>query len=127
MTKYLPMNLRRGDVVLAQVPMPSTQLTQFKLRPAVIISADNLNQTLDDVMVVPCTSKTSRSLTMTQYLITGNEIALAGIRVESVVRCESIFTLNKSMITRKLGSLSTEAMNHVNRCLMLALELEIVD
>ena len=39
MTKYLPMNLRRGDVVLAQVPMPSTQLTQFKLRPAVIISA----------------------------------------------------------------------------------------
>lgn len=127
MTKYLPMNLQRGDVVLAQVPMPSTQLTQFKLRPAVIISADNLNQILDDVMVVPCTSKTSRSLTMTQYLITGNEIALAGIRVESVVRCESIFTLNKSMITRKLGSLSTEAINHVNRCLMVALELEIVN
>jgi mRNA interferase MazF len=121
------MNLRRGDVVLAQVPMPSTQLTQFKLRPAVIISADNLNQILDDVMVVPCTSKTSRPVTMTQYLITGNEIALAGIRVESVVRCESIFTLNKSMITRKLGSLSTEAINHVNRCLMVALELEIVD
>ena len=55
MTKYLPMNLRRCDVVLAQVPMPSTQLTQFKLRPAVIISADNLNQIIDDVMVVPCT------------------------------------------------------------------------
>ncbi len=50
MTNYLPMNLRRRDVVLAQVPMPSTQLTQFKLRPAVIISADNLNQILDDVI-----------------------------------------------------------------------------
>lgn len=127
MMRYLPMNLRRGDLVLAQVPMPSTQLTQFKLRPAVIISADNLNQILDDVMVVPCTSKTNRPVTVAQYLITGEEIALAGIRVESVVRCESIFTLNKSMITRKLGSLSTEAINHVNRCLMVALELEIVD
>lgn len=127
MTNYLPMNLRRGDVVLAQVPMPSTQLTQFKLRPAVIISADNLNQILDDVMVVPCTSKTIRPLTAAQYLITGDEIVLAGIRVESVVRCESIFTLNKSMITRKLGSLSNDAINHINRCLMVALELEIVD
>jgi len=121
------MNLRRGDVVLAQVPMPSTQLTQFKLRPAVIISADNLNQIIDDVIIVPCTSKTTRSLTATQYLITGDEIALAGIRVESVVRCESIFTLNKSMITRKLGSLSHEAINHVNRCLIVALELSKVD
>jgi len=120
------MNLRRGDVVLAQVPMPSTQLTQFKLRPAVIISADNLNQILDDVMVVPCTSKTIRPLTAAQYLITGDEIVLAGIRVESVVRCESIFTLNKSMITRKLGSLSNDAINHINRCLMVALELERV-
>ncbi|WP_333314505.1 type II toxin-antitoxin system PemK/MazF family toxin [Microcoleus sp. AT8-B6] len=126
MTKYLPMNLRRGDVVLAQVPMPSTQLTQFKLRPAVIISADNLNPILDDVMVVPCTSKTTRPLTTTQYLITGDEIVLAGIRVESVVRCESIFTLNKSMITRKLGSLSNDAINYVDRCLMVALELERV-
>ena len=126
MTNYLPMNLRRGDVVLAQVPMPSTQLTQFKLRPAVIISADNLNQILDDVMVVPCTSKTIRPLTAAQYLITGDEIVLAGIRVESVVRCESIFTLNKSMITRKLGSLSNDAINHINRCLMVALELERV-
>jgi len=126
MTKYLPMNLRRGDVVLAQVPMPSTQLTQFKLRPAVIISADNLNQILDDVMVVPCTSKTSRPLTAAQYLITGDEIVVAGIRVESVVRCESIFTLNKSMIARKLGALSHEGINHINRCLMVALELERV-
>ena len=126
MTKYLPMNLRRGDVVLAQVPMPSTQLTQFKLRPAVIISADNLNQILDDVMVVRCISKTSRPLTAAQYLITGDEIVVAGIRVESVVRCESIFTLNKSMIARKLGALSHEGINHINRCLMVALELERV-
>lgn len=117
------MQLRRGDVVLCRVPMPSTELTQFKLRPAAIVSANQLNQAVDDVMIVPCTSNTNRPLTATQYLITGDEISQAGIRVESVVRCESIFTLNKSMILRKLGSLSSEAINQVNRCLMVALEL----
>lgn len=111
MTNSLPINFQRGDIVLCSIPMPSTQLQQFKIRPSVIISANRLNDILDDVMFVPCTSNTSRLLTATQYLIRGEEIALAGIRIESVVRCESIFTLNKSMIIRKLGSLTQEAIN----------------
>ncbi|MBW4559501.1 MAG: type II toxin-antitoxin system PemK/MazF family toxin [Trichormus sp. ATA11-4-KO1] len=117
------MNLQRGDVVLCRVPMPSTGLTQFKVRPGVVVSANQWNQILDDLMVVPCTSNANRPLTVTQYLITGDEIASAGIRVESVVRCESIFTLNKSMLLRQLGSLSFEAINQVNFCLIAALEL----
>ncbi|YAF94819.1 MAG: type II toxin-antitoxin system PemK/MazF family toxin [Nodularia sp. CChRGM 3473] len=117
------MNLQRGDVVLCRVPMPSTRLTQFKVRPGIVVSANQWNQILDDLMVVPCTSNTNRPLTVTQYLITGDEIASAGIRVESVVRCESIFTLNKSMLLRQLGSLPFEAINQVNFCLIAALEL----
>ncbi|MHC5719161.1 MAG: type II toxin-antitoxin system PemK/MazF family toxin [Nostoc sp.] len=123
MTNSLPINFQRGDIVLCSIPMPSTQLQQFKIRPSVIISANRLNDILDDVMVVPCTSNTSRLLTATQYLIRGEEIALAGIRIKSVVRCKSIFTLNKSMIIRKLGSLTQEAINQVNFCLIAALEL----
>jgi mRNA interferase MazF len=126
MTNSLPMKWQRGDVVLCQVPMPSTQLRQFKLRPAVIVSANSLNQVSDDVMVVPCTSNTTRLLTATQYLITGHEIAIAGIRVESVIRCESIFTLNQPMILRKLGSLSVETLDQVNNCLIIALQLPVL-
>ena len=114
---------QRGDVVLCRVPMPSTQLKQFKIRPAVIVSADRLNQVLDDVMIVPCTSNTNRSLTSAQYLIEGIEIASAGIRVESVIRCESIFTLNQFMIIRKLGSFSAEALIQIDDCLRTALQL----
>ncbi len=123
MTNFLQMQLQRSDVVLCRVPLPSTELTQFKLRPAVIISASRLNQILDDVMVIPCTTNTSLNLTTTHYLITGEEVTTAGIRVESVVRCESIFTLNKSMIIRRLGCLSNEGINAVNECLIVALEL----
>jgi mRNA interferase MazF len=78
---------------------------------------------LDDIMVVPCTSKTNRLLSTTQYLIVGDEIAEAGIRMESIIRCEAIFTLNQSMILRKLGFLSSETMSYVNRCLNIALQL----
>jgi mRNA interferase MazF len=122
-TKFLQMNLQRGDVVLCHVPMPSKQLQEFKLRPAVVVSATWLNIVLDDVMVVPCTSNTRRSLSVTQYLITGNEIATAGIRVESIIRCESIFTPSKLMILRKLGTLDTGALEQVNACLRAALQL----
>ncbi len=103
--------------------MHSTELKQFKLRPGVIISANYLNQILDDVMIVPCTTNTNRPLTSTQYLITGDEIVSAGIRVDSVVKCESILTINKSMIVRQLGDLSAIALNQVNQCLIVALEL----
>jgi len=117
------MNLQRGDVILCQVPMLSTGMTQLKIRPAVVVSADRINQMLDDVIIVPCTSNTNRPLTATQYLIAEDNIASAGLRIESVVRCETILAINKSMILRKLGSLSSEAISQVNRCLMVALEL----
>jgi hypothetical protein len=32
------MPFQRGDVILCQLPMPSTGLTQFKLCPAVVVS-----------------------------------------------------------------------------------------
>jgi hypothetical protein len=32
------MRLKRGDVVLCRLPLPSTGLTQYKLRPAVVVS-----------------------------------------------------------------------------------------
>jgi mRNA interferase MazF len=117
------MTWQRGDVLLCRVPMPSTQLQQFKLRPAVVVSASGLNKILDDLMVVPCTSNTNRRLTATQYLITADEIGVAGIKVESIVRCESIFTLNQSMVLRRLGALNASTLNHLNHCLAIALEL----
>lgn len=124
MTQSLPMiQLQRGDVVLCRVPVPLNQSSQFKLRPAVIITAVEQDNSCDDVMIVPCTSNTDTPLKDTHYLITGDEIELAGIEVEWVIRCESIFTLNKSMILKKLGSLSRRAMKQVDYCLMTALEL----
>ena len=117
------MNWQSGDVVLCRVSMPSMQLQQFKVRPSVVVSDDSLNRVSDDVMVVPCTSNTSRPIGRTQYLITGDETIAVGIRVDSIVRCESIFTLNQSMVLRRLGKLSVETIDRLNACLIAALSL----
>jgi len=103
--------------------MPSTRLTQFKLRPAVVVSKDVNNQRLDDVVVAPCTSNISRSGEPTQYLIEGAEITTAGIRVPSAVRCEALMTIPKALIVRTLGRLSNVAVAAVNDCLRDALAL----
>lgn len=118
------MKLSRGDIVLCKVPMPSSELKEFKLRSGLIVSKDLNNKRLNDVMIAICTSNISRSQEPTQYLIEGNEIAQAGIKVPSVVKCESILTISKSMIVKILGTLSENGIHKINHCLKDALELE---
>lgn len=118
------MKLRRGSVVLCRIPMPSEQLQQFKHRPAVVVSKNANNDRLNDVVIAICTSNISRTKEPTQYLINGNEIAESGIRIPSVVRCESLLTINKSMVIRVLGKLSGEGIRRVNVCLKDALSLQ---
>ena len=117
------MMYQRGDVILCRLPMPSTGLVRFKLRPAVVVSKDANNQRLDDLIVAPCTSNVSRSQLPTQYLITGAEVITAGIRVPSSVRCEMLMTIPKMLIVRCLGHLSDAAIAAINACLQDALAL----
>ncbi len=114
---------QRGDVVLCRVPMPSTGLAHFKVRPAIVVSKDANNRRLTDVIVAPCTSNVARHAEPTQYLIDGPEIAAAGIRVPSVVKCESLLTMPKTLIVQSLGRLSDAGMKAVDNCLRDALNL----
>lgn len=117
------MKLSRGNIILCKVPMPTSELKEFKLRPGLIVSKDLNNKRLDDLIIAICTSNISRSQEPTQYLIDGDEIFRAGIKVPSVVKCESLLTINKSMIIKVLGMLSDNGIRRVNECLKDALEL----
>lgn len=118
------MKLSRGSIVLCKVPMPSEELRKFKIRPGLIVSKDINNKRLEDVIIAICTSNISRNLEPTQYLIEGNEIAQAGIKVTSIVKCESLLTINKLMIIEVLGMLSNDGITKINECLKNALGLD---
>ncbi len=118
------MRLNRGNIILCKVPMPSEKLRKFKLRPGLIVSKDLNNKRLDDVIIAICTSNISKHQELTQYLVEGDEVAQAGIKVASVVKCESLLTINKSMVIKVLGTVSEHGIRKVNFCLKDALELK---
>jgi len=118
------MKLSRGSIVLCKVPIPSEELRKFKVRPGLVVSKDINNKRLEDVIIAICTSNISRNLEPTQYLIEGDEIAQAGIKVTSIIKCESLLTINKSMIIKVLGKLSENGVSKVNECLKDALGLD---
>ena len=73
-------------------------------RPVLVISREQINQLLPVVNVIPLTSRKSAS-----RVIYPNEVLLpagvAGLRVDSIVLCYQIRTLDKSRLERDWGKL----------------------
>ena len=94
---------RQGDVVL--VPVPFTDQTSSKRRPALVISANWYNRERDDVLVTPITSTVRKPLDREEFLVRDTEYQRAGLYKESVVKCGLIFAVHTDLIFRKLGLL----------------------
>lgn len=122
-----PVLYRKGDVVLVSFPYTTDEgSTQTKRRPAVIISADANNLRLDDVLLVPLTSNTTRATREpTQVVVRMNtpEGQAAGLRLDSVIDCTVIATIPKTLLVSKIGVFSQEIMEKVDQCLMVALSI----
>jgi len=114
-------NLQRGDIVTVTFPFSSGK--GAKLRPALVIQSDHNNSRLSNVIVAAITTTMHRSHQSTQLLI---ELAApigrsTGLLHDSVVTCENLATLEKSLVRRKLGALPSEAMQLIDECLKAAL------
>ena len=88
--------LKQRDIVL--IPIPFTDLTSQKRRPAVVISSDNYNETHEDIVVVALTSNAEpRDFTIT---LTSDDLEQGILKVTSMIRTDKIYTLNKSIIIK---------------------------
>lgn len=116
------MNVRRGDVVLVQFPFASGG---GKLRPAVVVQNDRDNGRLANVILAPITSRTHHSGEPTQRLIDPStpEGQATGLTLLSVVSCENLATVAKTLISRQLGQAEPALMTDIDNCLKAALEL----
>jgi mRNA interferase MazF len=118
---------RKGDVVLVAFPYTTDDgQTMTKRRPAVIISNDYNNARLDDVLLVPLTSNTSRATREpTQVVIEmeSEEGKAGGLRLDSVIDCTVIATIPKTLLVSKIGAFPNEVMERVDMCLMVALSI----
>ena len=113
------MNYERGDVIL--IKFPFTDLKGGKGRPAAIVSTTEYNKVGDDVIAVSITGNLQATHHPGDYLL--KSWREAGLLKKSLVKT-LVFTIEKSLVIRKLGKLSEADTEGVSRGLREALGLE---
>ncbi len=113
--------LSRGSVVLATYPF--TDLSSAKRRPALVVSATG--RPGRDCILAFITSRTG-PIEPTDLVLdpTDGDFQATGLRVPSKVRCGRLMTLDRSLLTGRLGRLSKRTMTEVDTRLKNALDLK---
>lgn len=114
------MTVRRGEVV--RVDWPYSDRTGSKVRPAVVVQADQLNGLIADTVLV-LVSRTRRAVGMTEVLIDPAVETGCGLRYPSAVSCNNLLTIDQSLIAQALGRLSAASMQAIDDRLKTALGL----
>jgi len=115
--------IARGDIVLVDFPFSSG--SPGKIRPALVVQNDKDNNRLRDTIVALISGNVKRANETTQLLVdpatsTG---AASGLHGPSAIICNQVYTIRQTLIVRKIGELSNEAMSEIADCLKEAMQL----
>ena len=117
-------DLDRGSVVL--VAFPFTDLTATKVRPALVLSSENLHRARRDVILAAISSvvRGKDRDTAVVVLLKGSEgFAGSGLRVTSAVDCGKLVTVQGTLVLKRLGRLGNGAMRRVHAALRRSMGL----
>ena len=110
----------RGEIYDVRLD-PVEGSEQAGIRPAVILSRDQLNAALSTVIVVPCsTYRPGRRIFAAQVLLRAPE---GGLRTDSVVLAEQVRVLAKHRLSRRRGAVSPQSMARIEQALAIALDM----
>ncbi len=103
------MAFHKRDIVL--VPVPFSDNKNLKVRPALVISNDEVHST-NDAMIVQITSKSK-----TDGLSIGllEEDVVVPLPVKSFIRCHKIFVLEQNLILEKISELKSKKYKSVTK------------
>ncbi|MBC8233959.1 type II toxin-antitoxin system PemK/MazF family toxin [bacterium] len=115
--------VKRSSVVLVHYPF--TNLTGVKVRPAVILTPDELLRKLGDVLCLFISSSIPADLLPTDFVLetTHPSFGKTGLKYRSVFRTHKLALLQKSLVLRVLGEMDKGLMNEINQRLRIALGL----
>ena len=100
--------LEQGDIVL--INFSYSDLKRSKYRPALVISNSGYNLTSLDIVVLRITSKPKREW---EIKITNKDVECGFLEVESYVKVDSIFTIEKKMTAKVVARLKVEKIDEV--------------
>ena len=115
--------MNRGDIYWAELK-PRSGSEQTGNRPVIVLShnAFNKNSSWRSVIVVPV----STSPTQAKRGPTAIELSkgIGGLKKNSIALCHQITTLDRSKLTKFIGSLPNENLSKVEEGIKAALDLE---
>ena len=109
--------MKRGEIYRADLD-PVVGSEQGGVRPVVIIQNDTGNLYSPTVIVAAITTRRKKPGLPIHVPISAEE---SGLKQDSVVLTEQVRTLEKSRLTRRLGTLTPEAMKRLDHALGLSL------
>ena len=109
--------VKKGDIFFADLS-PSVGSEQSGTRPVLIVQNDTGNKFSPTVIAAAITSHHKNNLP-THITIKSNECQ--GLKKDSVVLLEQIRTLDKRRLRFKLGSISSDLIEQVNKALGVSL------
>ncbi|MFE5028135.1 type II toxin-antitoxin system PemK/MazF family toxin [Streptomyces sp. NPDC056656] len=115
--------MRRGDIYLVDME-PARGNEVNKVRPAVIVSNDAANESVERngrgvVTVVPLTSNTSRVLTFQVFL----QAAESRLAKDSKVQCEQVRAVAPERVRQRVGTVPRRRMAEIDKALRRHLAL----
>jgi mRNA interferase MazF len=115
------MSLKRGDIVL--LPFPWTDLSSYKIRPALVISDDAFNKNNRDAVFLFITSKKYTS--DFDYYLDAKDPSFksTGLKSASTFRISKIMTLEQNFAKRYLGHADKSLLQQLESGLKLLLNL----
>jgi mRNA interferase MazF len=104
------------------VNFPFTDLSQAKLRPAVVLSA---NEALNEFALCFITSQNTNQVTPEEFAINAAdpEFSKTGLKVSSKVRVTRLVTLGRQLIVKRLGKLDNQYMQTLNALIIQSFQL----
>jgi mRNA interferase MazF len=98
----------KHNVILVRYPF--SDLSDSKVRPAVVVSAPHTSQ---DLLITPLTSKTSALLAGEFVLSAWSE---AGLNVSTAVK-RGLYTIHQSLVVRVIGNLAVSDAENLEQSL----------
>lgn len=102
------------DVILISFPFSDFQ--KSKVRPVIVVSNDAYNSKFDDFIAVPLTSNPrTRHYTIQ---ISNKDLETGDLIVDSRIQVDKIFSVEKSLIRKKIGKIKRESYKNIRRIIL---------
>ncbi|MBM3329446.1 MAG: type II toxin-antitoxin system PemK/MazF family toxin [Calditrichaeota bacterium] len=111
----------RGDIVVANLEPVEGSEQRGEARPCLIVSSDQINQTLPIVIICPLTTKFRGHYRFGPVIFPAG---VGGLQEDSVVLTMQIRSIDKSRIKRYIGSVSRDRMEELAESLRVVLDLD---